>query len=155
MKRVLFFLFIIFGATIFAFTGESMGKNAADYDAGTVLIVHYHRYDENYDGWNLWIWPDKPKSMDGKSYAFDRTDDFGVSATVKLDEKHSRVGFIVRLREWEKKDVTVDRSVTTVVSVTCMVCCRGIRVVRVIIIRGGRNLGNRRRRRVSVQSRED
>ncbi|MFA7426777.1 MAG: type I pullulanase [Mesotoga sp.] len=111
MKRVLFFLFIIFGATIFAFTGESMGKNAADYDAGTVLIVHYHRYDENYDGWNLWIWPDKPKSMDGKSYAFDRTDDFGVSATVRLDEKHSRVGFIVRLREWEKKDVTVDRFV--------------------------------------------
>lgn len=111
MKKVLFFLFIIFGTTIFAFTGESMGKNAADYDAGTVLIVHYHRYDENYDGWNLWIWPDKPKSMDGKSYAFDRTDDFGVSATVKLDEKHSRVGFIVRLREWEKKDVTTDRFV--------------------------------------------
>ncbi|MBN2252476.1 MAG: type I pullulanase, partial [Kosmotogaceae bacterium] len=61
--------------------------------------------------WNLWIWPDKPKSMDGKSYAFDKTDDFGVSATVKLSEKHSRVGFIVRLREWEKKDVTADRFV--------------------------------------------
>jgi len=111
MKRVLFFLFIIFGTTIFAFTGESMGKNAVDYDAGTVIIIHYHRYDENYDGWNLWIWPDKPKSMDGKSFAFDKTDDFGVSATVKLDEIHSRVGFLVRLREWEKKDVTADRFV--------------------------------------------
>nr|WP_099771888.1 type I pullulanase [Mesotoga sp. H07.pep.5.3] len=111
MKRVLFFLLLIFGTTIFAFTGESMGKSAEDYDAATVIIIHYHRYDDNYDGWNLWVWPDKPKSMDGKSYSFDRRDEFGVVTTVKFSEKHSRLGFIVRLREWEKKDITADRFV--------------------------------------------
>nr|WP_313126297.1 pullulanase-associated domain-containing protein [Proteiniclasticum ruminis] len=24
---------------------------------GLTLKVHYRRFDENYDGWNLWIWP--------------------------------------------------------------------------------------------------
>lgn len=111
MKRVLFFLVIIFGTTILAFTGESMGKSSADYSAETVIIIHYHRYDNNYDGWNLWVWPDKPKSMDGKSYSFDKIDDFGVTSIVRLPDKHSRLGFIVRLREWEKKDIAVDRFV--------------------------------------------
>ena len=66
MKRVLFFLLLIFGTTILLY-GRKYGKSE-DYDAATVIIIHYHRYDDNYDGWNLWVWPDKPKSMDGKSY---------------------------------------------------------------------------------------
>ncbi len=112
MRRVFFFLTILLCSTIImAFTGESMGKTAADFNAGTVLIIHYHRFDESYDGWNLWVWPNRPISMDGKAYSFDRTDEFGVSATVTLPGKHSRLGFIVRLRDWEAKDVNADRFV--------------------------------------------
>ena len=72
MRRVLFILAILLGTTIMAFTGESMGKTAADYGAETVLIIHYHRYSGNYDGWNLWVWPNMPTSMDGKSYKIGR-----------------------------------------------------------------------------------
>ncbi|HOI34584.1 MAG TPA: type I pullulanase [Mesotoga infera] len=111
MRRVLFILAILLGTTIMAFTGESMGKTAADYGAETVLIIHYHRYSGNYDGWNLWVWPNMPTSMDGKSYIFDRSDEFGVVSTVKFSNKHTRLGYIVRLNDWQAKDVNADRFV--------------------------------------------
>lgn len=111
MKRLLFFLWILFGTTIVAFTGEGMGKTAADYGAESVLIIHYHRYDSNYEGWNLWVWPNEPKSMDGKSYSFEQEDEFGLKAIVKFSTFHSRLGFIVRLRDWQAKDVNEDRYV--------------------------------------------
>lgn len=27
------------------------------YAAGSKVIIHYNREDNNYDGWNLWMWP--------------------------------------------------------------------------------------------------
>ena len=77
--------------------------------SSTTIIVHYHRYDGNYEGWNLWIWPHKPSSKEGKAYEFTEKDEFGVKAVVKLDETCAKVGIIVRLREWEMKDVAKDR----------------------------------------------
>ena len=75
----------------------------------TTIVVHYHRFDGNYEGWNLWIWPVKPISEHGKAYQFTERDDFGVKATVVLPMKLTKVGIIVRLREWEAKDVAKDR----------------------------------------------
>ncbi|RKX40028.1 MAG: pullulanase, partial [Thermotogae bacterium] len=77
--------------------------------SSTTIIVHYHRYDRNYEGWNLWIWPHEPISREGKAYEFTEKDEFGVRAVVKLDETCTKVGIIVRLREWEMKDVAKDR----------------------------------------------
>ena len=73
----------------------------------TTLRIHYHRPDEDYDIWNLWIWP---QGSEGKVYAFDEEDDFGKIATVDIPGVHNRVGFIVRTNDW-LKDVEADRFV--------------------------------------------
>ncbi|AEH50401.1 type I pullulanase [Pseudothermotoga thermarum] len=77
--------------------------------ASTTLVVHYHRFDGDYEGWNLWIWPVEPIGQEGKSYQFTERDDFGVKATVVLDMDLTKVGIIVRLGEWLMKDVAKDR----------------------------------------------
>ncbi|OAA31194.1 pullulanase [Kosmotoga arenicorallina S304] len=111
-KKVFWLLLIVLiSASVFSFTAYSAGKTAEDFGGKSVLILHYHRYDGNYDGWNLWIWPHKPESLAGKSYEFDHEDDFGPFAIITFDEKWEELGFIVRLGEWEKKDVNADRFV--------------------------------------------
>ena len=76
--------------------------------ASTVtLTIHYHRSDSTYTGWNLWVWPD---GLDGKAYDFGTaTDDFGKTAVITLDSTATTFGFIVRLNEWEQKDIGNDR----------------------------------------------
>lgn len=70
--------------------------------------VHYHRYDNTYDGWNLWLWPE---NQDGNTYTFDNSDDFGSFADINIPytDGLSQIGFIVRLNEWEAKDIDMDR----------------------------------------------
>lgn len=70
--------------------------------------VHYHRYDGNYEGWNLWIWPE---GGEGVSYTFNGEDDFGAVAEFGVPgaTADGRVGIIVRLNNWEAKDGDSDR----------------------------------------------
>jgi len=76
------------------------------------MVVHYHRFDGNYEGWNLWIWA---KGSDGKSYEFNTEDSYGKKAEFEIEGASSaeEVGFIVRKGEWEAKDVDMDRFVST------------------------------------------
>lgn len=71
--------------------------------------LHYLRQDDSYSGWNMWIWTDG----DGSAYKFDEAakDDKGVVTTVTLPSETMKMGFIVRLNEWEKKDTEADRFV--------------------------------------------
>ncbi|ODN30400.1 type I pullulanase [Fervidobacterium thailandense] len=80
--------------------------------AETELIIHYHRWDGNYEGWNLWIWWVEPISKEGAAYQFTERDDFGVVARVKFPVTLTKVGIIVRLGEWREKDVAMDRFIT-------------------------------------------
>ncbi len=77
-------------------------------DETTTIIIHYYRYDENYEPWDLWVWP---YGQEGKGYAFTEEDDYGVKATITLEGRHEKVGFIVRKGgdAWEAKDVAKDR----------------------------------------------
>ena len=76
--------------------------------AGSTLIIHYGgREDGNYDGWNLWVWEE---GKDGKQVDFKAEDDFGKIAVTSIS-KPGKVGFIVRLNEWEAKDIETDRFV--------------------------------------------
>lgn len=78
--------------------------------AGTTLIVHYGgRSDNSYDGWNLWIWED---GREGQQVDFTDEDDFGKIAVYQTNRKPSSIGFIVRLNQWEDKDISDDRFVT-------------------------------------------
>ena len=76
--------------------------------AGSTLIIHYGgREDKNYDGWNVWIWED---GKEGKQVDFSAEDGFGKIAVCNLSGA-GKVGFIVRLNDWEAKDVEEDRFV--------------------------------------------
>lgn len=59
------------------------------------LTVHYYRYDEQYEGWDLWTWPG---SGDGQAIEFTEEDDFGkvANATLEDEEAFDRIGLIVR-----------------------------------------------------------
>lgn len=78
--------------------------------AGTTLIVHYGgRADDSYDGWNLWIWEE---GREGQQVDFTDEDDFGKVAVYQTNRKPASIGFIVRLNQWEDKDIGEDRFVT-------------------------------------------
>lgn len=79
----------------------------------TTIIIHYYRYDENYVGWDLWLWP---HYKEGKGYAFTSQDSYGVVAQVKLEGEYSTVGFFVRKggEAWEEKDITWERFIENI-----------------------------------------
>ena len=100
--------------TLFALVAGLAPANAA-LPATTTITVHYQRYDNDYTGWNLWLWP---KGKDGAGYTFTGTDDFGVvgTFTVPNTAASDEVGIIARLstesNAWAAKDVSVDRFIT-------------------------------------------
>lgn len=78
-------------------------------DSGkTTLVIHYHRFNGDYEGWNLWIWV---PGREGSSCQFDQRDSYGMKAVVDLEGSHPRLGFIVRKGNWEAKDTPDDRFV--------------------------------------------
>ncbi len=76
-----------------------------------ILRIHYKRFDDNYENWNLWVWE---FGKEGKGVNFTGTDDYGVYLDVQLNknEMPEKVGFIVRYGDWEKKDISMDRFVS-------------------------------------------
>jgi pullulanase len=89
---------------------ESIAPESAEaVGVKAVAVLHYHRPDGQYDGWNAWVWPE---GREGKVYPFDGADGFGVYARVLLDEPADRVGFIIRKGDWQERDVEVDRFVS-------------------------------------------
>ena len=74
------------------------------------LTVHYQRYDENYEPWNLWIWAE---GAEGSVYEFSEFDDYGALGTFVIPQSSeaASLGFIVRTNDWTK-DVAEDRFVS-------------------------------------------
>jgi pullulanase len=78
------------------------------------MVIHYFRYAGDYSaGWNFWLWPEGGA---GSSKAIDTddlgivTDSFGSVTTVDISGiTATRMGIIVRLGEWVKKDIDKDR----------------------------------------------
>jgi pullulanase len=83
-------------------------------DAATQITVnlHYHRYAEDYEGWNIWSWVG---AGEGSSYEFTGEDDFGMVATYSIEvaDGEDQIGFIVRhstaANAWDLKDCNMDR----------------------------------------------
>lgn len=79
-----------------------------------MLRVHYYRYDQDYTGWDLWIWE---KGKEGLPYMFigqenlhgDKTKIAKVAEIdVSLFANHE-IGIIVRRGGWHERDVNLDR----------------------------------------------
>ena len=82
-------------------------KPVAPPAEGQVAVnLHYYRYDGIYDGWNVWFWPE---GGDGTANPFTGSDDFGKVVSYSLDASAGKLGFIIRLNEWEAKDTDADR----------------------------------------------
>ena len=77
------------------------------------LIVNYHRFDDRYTPWSVWLWQNQPNSGDGQNINF--TGYHPVTNSRQLVypiagthlEGATRVGVIVRQSDWTK-DVAVD-----------------------------------------------
>ena len=86
----------------------AQGKTAQDFDAESVLIIHYRRDNEDYDGWNVWAWP---SNAEGAAHGFTGSDAFGLYAVIPFENQSSKIGFIIRKGDWEEKDTNQDRMV--------------------------------------------
>ncbi|HHU24258.1 MAG TPA: type I pullulanase [Acholeplasmataceae bacterium] len=113
MKKILFIFFL------FLFTFIPALQVSAEEKATDTLVVHYYRYQNDYNGWNFWIWPYAPVNGDGYAYQLAKegttfmVDDFGAYSVIKLSETtitpNSTAGIIVRRGEWVEKDISIDR----------------------------------------------
>ncbi|MCY0902329.1 MAG: type I pullulanase [Firmicutes bacterium] len=94
-------------AVVFAvvMTFQGTVPAAASSQAETKVIIHYHRFDNDYANWNLWLWPYAPTNGNGNAYNFTGTDSFGAVATAEVPGNDTQVGVIVRLGNWLQKDV--------------------------------------------------
>ena len=71
------------------------------------LYIHYFRYDKNFSGWHVWLWPEGGA---GAWLELDQTDEYGVYGVKPLSEiGASKAGFIVAKGEWTAKDPDGDR----------------------------------------------
>lgn len=60
--------------TVYRETPAMTAEEPSALEGELLLHIHYRRFDDNYDGWNLWIWPE---GGEGEAYDFNSEDDFG------------------------------------------------------------------------------
>lgn len=72
--------------------------------------VHYHRFDKNYAGWNLWFWGNGLDASEPGIY-FDGEDEYGKYVDIDVSMmKDAMANLIVRKNSWDDKDTPNDRS---------------------------------------------
>lgn len=69
------------------------------------IVIHYHRQDQDYDPWGVWLWPE---GYGGRWVPFTGEDDYGKIAICEVPKRHERFGFVIRGESWEK-DIDHDR----------------------------------------------
>lgn len=113
MKKAFILLFVLVSG-LFIKTIEAATTTT------TSVYIHYYRFDNDYNPWDLWIWKSMPESAGGSAYAFeaDTTDaayNFGgVVSKVELTGSlagATELGIIVRKPDWSK-DIDNDRFFT-------------------------------------------
>lgn len=79
-----------------------------------MLRIHYYRYDQDYTGWDLWVWE---KGQEGSLYMFNNQEllngEIGkVSKIAEIDVSgfnSNDIGIIVRRGGWHERDLHIDR----------------------------------------------
>ncbi len=79
MRKLSLFLVIVMLMQVFVGCAEQNSKDVSEdlkseEKKGSKLIIHYHRYEGDYDNWSFWIWP---YGKEGKAYHFTGEDEFG------------------------------------------------------------------------------
>ena len=71
------------------------------------LVIHYYRYDNNYDGYNVWLWQNEPVGLGGKQFNFSNSDvgEYGAFVRINLKDENyadtTRFGIIIKKGGWE------------------------------------------------------
>ena len=76
------------------------------------MIIHYYRFNGDYSGWNVWVWPTEPNG-NGAGHKFGERGAGGfVTAFVELNSGVQEVGYIIRRsaggNDWAEKDTNDD-----------------------------------------------
>ncbi|OAB34071.1 type I pullulanase [Paenibacillus glacialis] len=80
-------------------------KDAKPYPTRNIEI-HYERPKGDYEGWNLWVWG---KGMREHQVNFEGIRNGRAVAVIPALPGARQIGYIIRLNDWEKKDVERDR----------------------------------------------
>lgn len=96
-KRVKSFVMALL-MLITAFSGIVVNQLPVLADEGPVIRFHFHRGDDNYSGWSVWMWED---GKDGADYEL-KDENGEMITTMNVTPGATQVGFIVRTQEWEK-----------------------------------------------------
>ncbi|GAF06879.1 alpha-1,6-glucosidase domain-containing protein [Paenibacillus pini] len=68
--------------------------------------VHYERPNGDYEGWNLWVWGNGVREQ---RVNIDRMENGRAVFRIVVRASVQRIGYIVRLNQWEAKDIDGDR----------------------------------------------
>lgn len=100
-KRIRAFLlaFLMLFTTVASCLGDATVFKADQL----VIKLHYNRPDGNYENWSVWFWAPTGVAVDFKE------ENGEMVATYEVEAGATQVGYIVRLGEWEKKDVDKDQ----------------------------------------------
>ncbi|WP_339823515.1 type I pullulanase [Paenibacillus sp. FSL R7-0163] len=71
-----------------------------------IIEIHYERPDQNYQGWNLWVWD--TGIQDGQC-DFRYMENGRAVARIEVLPDTQSIGYILRLNDWEEKDGDGDR----------------------------------------------
>jgi pullulanase len=107
LRRILLGMIL---AILTIFTTHEVVLEASTADT---LVVHYHRYDENYTDWSVWLWQE---GIQGLEVQFDGEDSYGKTVSVNLSQNGftntQDIGIIVAQipdsGNWNK-DIDIDR----------------------------------------------
>ncbi len=88
----------------------AMPTALADEAEGVTVVIHYHREDGNYEGWDVWYWE---VGGEGGGAVFE-PEDGGVVTTIHIHPGIISMGYIVRQGgdSWAGKDVDADQFLT-------------------------------------------
>ena len=84
---------ILAGILVFSLKGAAEMKT---------LTIHYHRYDQAYQGWTLWVWANQVTT----EISAVKTDDYGLIFNLDLTNfpPNHDIGLLPKIGNWEKKD---------------------------------------------------
>ena len=105
-KRIITLLLAL--VMVASLIGGAIPAFAADGDI--TLRLHYAREDGNYEGWEMWFWDNAavPSTPLDPPYQFEEVDGEMI-CTVPLNPGTMEIGYIVRLGDWEAKDIDEDQ----------------------------------------------
>ncbi|MEK3788673.1 type I pullulanase [Paenibacillus sp. FSL K6-1230] len=70
------------------------------------ITLYYERPDQSYEGWNVWVWG---TGLQDGQISLERIEDGRAVAHIRVAPHVRRVGYILRLKQWEAKDIEMDR----------------------------------------------